>query len=313
MTGTFASAPSVNVGEMRNSGIDFTIINKGKSGQLSYEVILNGGFLKNEIVALADGIENLPNRSSNYRGITPVLNQVGQPLSAFYGFDVVGLFKDQAEVNSAPEQEGAAPGRFRFADLNGFDADGNLTGSPDGKIDLADRTVLGNPIPDFTGGLTIKLNYKNFGAEIYSYASIGNEIYNISKLFTDFYPLFPGAAISERVKDSWTFDNPTGEVPLFENTSNFSTNTQSNSFYVEDGSYFRLQNVTLSYTLPSETTSRWNIETMKFFASVNNLLTITGYDGLDPSVGGSADTNFGIDLGNFPITRSWTFGVNVGF
>ena len=313
-SGYQASAPSRNVGEMRNQGIDLQITNKGQiNSNFSYEVTLNGGFLQNEIVSLVEGIETLPNRSADYRGISPVLNQVGQPLSAFYGYQVEGLFANQAEVDGAPTQEGAAPGRFRFADLDSFDDEGNLTGVPDGMIDEADRTVLGSPIPDFTGGLTIKLNYKNFGLEMYSFASIGNETYNISKLFTDFYPLFPGAAISDRVLDSWTFDNPTGEIPIFENVSNFSTIEQSNSFYVEDGSYFRLQNVTLSYTFPMDMIESWNIGKLKVFGGVNNLLTITGYDGLDPSVGGAADTNFGVDLGNVPITRSWTLGVDVEF
>ncbi len=313
MSGVFAAAPSVNVGKMRNSGVDLTIINKGRRGDFSYEATLTGGYLKNEIVELSDGVENLPNRSSTYRGITPVLNQVGQPLSAFYGYQVEGLFANQAEVDSAPMQLGAAPGRFRFADLDSYDENGELTGVPDGVIDAADRTVLGSPVPDFTGGLNLEMRYGNFGVEVYSYASIGNEIYNMSKVFTDFYPLFPGAAISERVKDSWTFDNPSGDIPVFENVSNFSTNTQSNSFYVEDGSYFRLQNVTLHYWLPIDMTQRWKMRDVKISAGVNNLFTITGYEGLDPSVGGSADTNFGIDLGNIPITRSWTLGLSVGF
>jgi TonB-linked SusC/RagA family outer membrane protein len=313
LTGPFAAAPSVNVGKMRNTGLDFSIVNKGKAGAVTYEVVLNGGFLNNEIVELAEGIENLPNRSASYRGITPVLNQVGSPLSSFFGYQVDGLFENQADVDNSPTQDGAAPGRFKFRDINGLDADGNLTGVPDGVIDIADRTVLGSPIPDFTGGLTLKLGYKNFGLDIYTFASIGNDVYNVSKLFTDFYPLFPGAAISERVKDSWTFDNTSGEIPIFENVSNFSTNTQSNSFYVEDGSYFRVQNVTLSYTLPANIIDRWNLSKLKVFMGVNNLLTITGYSGLDPSVGGAADTNFGIDLGNVPLTRSVTLGLNVDF
>ncbi len=335
MTGSFAAAPFVNVGKMRNRGVDFSIVNKG-GNKLRYEVALNGGFLNNRIVELAEDIDNLPNRSAAYRGITPVLNQVGQPLSAFYGFEVEGLWADEAEIAAANEaaraaalaqnpditqaeldavvfQSGAAPGRFKFTDTNSFDEEEELTGVPDGIIDLADRTTIGNPIPDFTGGLTIKLDYGNFGLEMYSFASIGNEIYNISKLFTDFYPLFPGAAISERVKDSWSFDNPSGDIPIFENVSNFSTNTQSNSFYVEDGSYFRLQNLTLSYGLPKRIMDGMNMREIRFTASVNNLLTITNYEGLDPSVGGSADTNFGIDLGNVPITRSFTFGVRAGF
>ncbi|MFK7771257.1 MAG: SusC/RagA family TonB-linked outer membrane protein, partial [Saprospiraceae bacterium] len=314
MSGHFADAPSKNVGEMRNQGIDIQITNKGQiTRDFSYEVTLNGGFLKNEIVSLIEGIESLPNRSADYRGVSPVLNQVGESLSSFYGFQVEGLFATQAEVDGAPTQEGAAPGRFRFADIDSYDENGELTGVPDGVIDLADRTVLGSPVPDFTGGLTVKLNYKNFGLEMYSFASIGNETYNISKLFTDFYPLFPGAAISDRVKDSWTFDNPSGDIPIFENVANFSTIQQSNSFYVEDGSYFRLQNVTLSYTFPTDLIDKWNIGKLKVFGGVNNLLTITGYDGLDPSVGGGADTNFGVDLGNVPITRSWTLGVDVEF
>ena len=313
-SGFFANSPFVNVGKMKNSGVDITIINKGRiNSDFSYELTFNGGFLKNEIVELAEGITDLPNRSATYRGITPVLNQVGQPLSNFYGYEVVGLFADAAEVSSAPTQDGAAPGRFRYADLNSFDENGNLTGVPDGVIDLADRTSLGNPIPDFTGGININLKYKNFGVDIYSYMSIGNEIYNVSKLFTDFYPLFPGAAISERVKDSWTTSNTGATIPIFENVSNFSTNTQSNSFYVEDGSYFRLQNLTFSYSLPSAMTDDWKIRSLKFTASINNLFTITGYEGLDPSVGGAADTNFGIDLGNVPITRAWTLGVQAGF
>ena len=301
-SGIFADAPSVNVGKMENRGIDLKIITKGRVRDLGYEITLNGGFLSNEIVELSPGVESLPNNSSDYRGIVPVLNQVGQPLSAFYGYDVQGIFANQAEVDGAAAQEGAAPGRFRFRDING-----------DNVIDINDRTTLGDPVPDFTGGLTILLNYKNFDLEIYSFASIGNEIFNVSKVFTDFYPLFPGAAISARVKDSWTFEDPTGEIPIFETASNFSTNTQSNSFYVEDGSYFRLQNLTLGYNIPRNVVNGWNMSKLRVFASVNNLFTITGYSGLDPSVGGAADTNFGVDLGNYPITRSWTFGVNVGF
>lgn len=301
-SGYFAEAPSVNIGKMENKGVDITVTNKGKKGDLNYEFTINGGFLNNKIVELAPNVTSLPNNSANYRGVTPVLNQIGQPLSAFYGYQVEGLFSDNAEVESAPYQDGAAPGRFRFKDIDGNDT-----------IDINDRVTLGNPVPDFTGGLNIKLGYKNFELEVYSFASIGNEIYNISRLFTDFYPLFPGAAISDRVKDSWTFDNPNGEIPLFEATSNFSTNTQSNSFYIEDGSYFRIQNLTLSYNLPSDLVKGWNMEKLRVFASVNNLLTVTKYSGLDPSVGGAADTNFGIDLGNYPITRSWVFGVNVGF
>lgn len=303
--GIYAAAPSVNIGKMENKGLDFQIINRGNvSREVTYEVTVNGGFLKNEIVELAPGITYLSggNNEPSYRGIRPVRNQIGRPISSFFGFQTLGLFNSQQEVDTAPLQAGAAPGRFRFADING-----------DGVITPDDRTWLGSPVPKFTGGLNFRINFKGFEVQSYLFASIGNKIWNQSKWFTDFYPSFAGAAISARVKDSWTAENTDTDIPIFENVSNFSTNTQANSFYVEDGSYLRMQNITVAYSLPSDLSSRLNMQRMRLFAGVNNVFTITGYDGLDPSVGGDADTRFGIDVGNYPITRSWTFGVNLGF
>lgn len=301
-TGYFATEPFVNVGKMLNRGIDFVTALQGRSHAVTYQIVLNGSFLHNEIVALAPGIKDLPNRSADFGGIRPVLNQVGQPLSAFYGFAVQGIFQDLQEVESAPAQEGAGVGRFRFRDMN-----------EDGIINLEDRTNIGNPIADFTGGLAWKIGYRNLELEVYSYVSIGNEIYNINRNITDFYPTNPNGAMGVNVKNSWTPENPDSDIPIYENVSNFSTNTQSVSYYVEDGSYFRLQNITLSYLLPAQIQYRWNLEYARLFISVNNAFTITRYSGLDPSVGGAMDTNFGIDLSNFPITRNWVVGVNLSF
>ena len=302
-TGFRAAAPSVNVGEMRNKGVDLKIKAIGNIGsEIGYELTVNASFLDNEITKFSEGIENLPQFSASYRGITPVLNQVGQPLSTFFGFQTDGLFANQGEVDAHATQEGAAPGRFRFSDLNG-----------DGVIDLNDRTSIGNPIPDFNGGVTFKGTWRNWEVEVYGYAVLGNEIYMMSRLFTDFYPLFPGAAISERVTGSWTPDNLGAEIPIFENVSNFSTMTQSSDFFVQDGSYFRLQNLTIGYNIPTPTLDRWGLTRFRVFATANNLFTISGYEGLDPAVGGEADVNFGIDLGNIPITRQYTLGVNVSF
>ena len=302
-TGFRASAPSVNVGEMTNRGVDLKVKAVGNlSSEVSYELTVNASLLHNEITKFSEGIENLPQFSSSYRGITPVLNQVGEPLSTFFGYVTDGLFANQSEVDNHATQADAAPGRFRFKDLN-----------DDGVIDINDRTSIGNPIPDFNGGITFKATYRNWDVEVYGYAVLGNEIYMMSKLFTDFYPLFPGAAISERVLNSWTPQNTGAEIPVFENASNFSTMTQSSDFFVEDGSYFRMQNITLGYNIPTPTLDRWGLTKFRIFATANNLFTISGYDGLDPAVGGEADVNFGIDLGNIPITRQYTFGVNVAF
>ncbi len=318
VVGDYAAAPSVNIGSMLNRGFDIQVINRGKVvGDLNYELNLTGSWLKNEITAIAPNVPFFG--GGDYRGIQPIRNQPGQSLSSFFGYQVVGYFKDAAEVTAAPTQTGAAPGRFRFADLNGFvkDEQGNptseLTGRPDGVIDAADRTFIGSPVPDFTGGLNIRLTFKNFDFETYLYTSLGNEIFNVSKWFTDFYPSFTGAAISSRVKNSWTPNNLDAETPIFENVSNFSTNTQANSWYVEDGSYFRMQNLSIGYTVPQAMLEKIGFRRLRVFVATNNLFTITKYSGLDPGVGGGADTNFGIDLGNYPITRSFTFGLNVGF
>lgn len=314
--GANAAAPTVNVGKMRNQGVDIQVVTRGNlSSEATYELTVNGGFLNNEIVALNPGANYLSTVDPSFRGINPIRNQLGYSISAFYGYQVVGLFQTQAEIDAAPIQAGVIRtqdadaenhaqgiGRFRYADLNN-----------DGEITIDDRTYLGSPVPKFTGGITFKVNYKGFDFETYMFASIGNKIWNQSKWFTDFYPSFAGAAISERVKNSWSPTNTGAEIPIFENVSNFSTNAQANSFYVEDGSYFRMQNITIGYNVPAATLSRLNMEKIRIFAGLNNIFTISGYEGLDPSVGGDADTNFGIDVGNYPITRSFTFGVNLGF
>ena len=301
--GPNASPPAVNVATMLNQGVDMSIGTKGNiTTDLSYDLTLNGSWLKNEITGLAPGLSYLTTVNPSYRGIQPIRNQLGYSISAFYGYKVMGLFQTNEEVAAAPTQSGKAVGRFRYEDIDG-----------DGAITTNDRTYLGSPVPKFTGGFNFILRYKGFDLEGYLYTSIGNKIFNVSKWFTDFYPSFQGAAISERVKGSWTQQNTGAEIPIFESASNFSTNTQSSSFYVEDGSYLRLQNITLGYTLPNATLNKLSMTKLRLYVAVNNVFTISGYDGLDPAVGGAADTTFGVDVGNYPVTRQFTFGLNLGF
>lgn len=301
--GPNAAVPSVNIARMLNRGLDIAVTGKGKiTNDLSYEATLNGSFLKNEITELPPGQTYLITVNPGYRGITPIRNQLGGSISGFFGYKVQGIFQTQQEVDAAPTQSGKGIGRFRYEDING-----------DGTINENDRTALGSPVPKFTGGFNFALRYKNFDLEAYTYVSLGNKIFNVSKWFTDFYPSFQGAAISARVKDSWSPTNTGATIPIFESASNFSTNTQSNSFYVEDGSYLRMQNLSIGYNFPSATLSKIGLTRVRVYFSTNNLFTITKYSGLDPSVGGAADTSFGIDVGNYPITRSFTGGFNIGF
>ena len=168
-------------------------------------------------------------------------------------------------------------------------------------------------MPKFTGGANFRVNYRGFDLATYLYASLGSKIFNMSRWFTDFYPSFSGAAISARVRDSWTPSNTNTTQPIFEDVSNFSTNTVPNSFYVENGSYLRMQNITLGYTLPARTLESIGLTRVRISLAANNVFTITGYKGLDPGVGGAADQNFGIDVGNYPITRSYNVGLSIGF
>lgn len=301
--GSNAAAPAVNIGEMLNRGLDLLVTTRGNfTSDLTYELTVTGSTLKNEIVSLAPGLSFITSVNPSYRGIQPIRNAVGQPLSSFFGFKTLGLFRDAEDVRSHAVQDGAAPGRFKFADTNG-----------DGRITPEDRVFLGNPVPDFTGGMNFTLGYKGFDLSAYVYASIGNEIWNQSRWFTDFFQTFEGAAISRRLYDAWTPQNLDAKIPVVERVSNFSTSNVANSFYVEDGSYLRLQNLTLGYSAPASVLQKLKMERARVFASVNNLFTLTKYEGLDPAVGGDADLTFGIDVGNYPVTRGWTFGLNLSF
>lgn len=307
-----SAAPSTNIGSMLNQGLDAAIIYRDKISQdFGFEVTLNAAFLKNEITKFTNDVDFFESGGTRITG-SIVRNEVGRSLSSFWGYQVVGLFQDDAEVANAPTQSDAAPGRFRFEDNNSRDENGDLTGMPDGIIDEADRTFLGSAVPDFTGGLNLRLTYKNFDLTTFLYASLGNEIYNNSKWFTDFYGTFKGAAVSSRVLDSWTPENPNTDVPIYETAANFSTSQQSTSYYVEDGSYLRMQFLTLGYTLDD---SAFNgiFNNLRVAVSATNLFTITGYDGLDPAVGGAADTDFGVDVGNYPVTRGFNFNVSLDF
>ena len=310
-----AAAPFINIATMKNEGIDVQIINKGKiAGDLRYDLTVVGSFLNNEITALADEVKYFDvNPPSNRLSGAPVRNQVGYSISSFFGYQVLGLFQSAAEVSGAATQPGAGVGRFRFADLNSKDAKGNVVlGVPDGKIDDADRTVIGSPVPKFTGGINFEIKYKDFGIATYLYTSLGNKIYNQSKWFTDFYASFTGSNLSNRIKDSWSPSNTGSSIPIIENVSNFSTNSQSNSYYVEDGSYLRMQNLAVYYNVPSKYLLN-TFKRLRIAVSLNNIFTITKYQGLDPAVGGAADTLFGLDVGNYPVTRQVLFTVSAGF
>ncbi len=315
VVGAQAADPALNIASIRNQGIDLEIVTRGNaSPTLRYEVKVTGSFLQNEITSIAPDVPYFDSPIT-FRGINPIRNQVGYAISSFYGYQVAGLFQNQADIDNAATQDGVTKteaatadspaggiGRFKYADING-----------DGAITPDDRTYLGDPVPDFNGGINIKLNYKNFELETFFQTFLGVDIFNQSRWFTDFYPSFTGAAYGRRVQESFTFENGGNTTPIFENVSNFSTNTQSNSYYVESGNYGRLANLQLAYNLPEGILSRYGMDKVRVYLQATNLFTITSYEGLDPGVAGDADTRLGIDVGNPPVTRGYNIGLNIGF
>ncbi len=315
VSGNFAEAPAQNVGSMLNQGLDVQIVNRGNiTSDLKYTITLNNSFLRNEIIELSEGIEFFDGGS--YRGISPIRNAVGQPLSSFFGYQVEGYFSSDADVAAHATQDGAGVGRFKYADINSTDPETGevIEGVPDGAITPADRTFIGNPVPDYTGGAVIELDYKQFGLEMYWYASVGNEVFNMSKWYTDFFGTFEGSAKGVRALESWTPElGDNASAPIWESASTLSTSGAANSWYVEDGSYLRLQRIGVTYDLANDLVDKMGIGSLTVGIAANNIITFTKYSGLDPGVGGAADTNFGIDVGNYPVTPSYMFNVSVGF
>ena len=304
-----ANTPASNVAHMTNKGYDIMLGYKGRiTPDLSINVDWNLSQYKNNIKAL-DGTAKLifpTGVDKRFGEVNAWL--VGEPISSFYGYQLDGIFQNQAEVD-ALAQTGAAIGRFRWKDLNG-----------DGKITDDDKGPIGNPHPKLTTGLNIGLMYKQFDFAMFLFGSFGNKIYNYNKLFTIFGQ-FASNVDKAVLTDAWSPENPGGTIPKLDGEDTFS-NTSS-SFYVENGSYVRATNITLGYTLP--TFSKIGLQKLRVYVQAQNLFTITEYDGIDPAVSsvnvGMRDMNgagqndgwAGFDFGNYPASRAFMVGVNATF
>lgn len=299
-----ANVPSQNVGAISNRGIELQIgYRQNFATHWRFETNIAFTTINNRIDAITVGATEFFAGGTRFGNTT--INRVGDPTSAFFGYKTLGLFQNAAEVATAPTQDGAAPGRFRFADLDG-----------DGRITPFDRTIIGDPNPDFTLGLNLTLGYKGFDFTTFLFGSFGQEIFNYTKWWTDFWPSFQGAKSEDLLYNSWTPERPNATTPRAENVSNFSTNLESNSYYVEDGSFLRSRNMTLGYTLPAVAVRKIGLERLRVYLQGANLFTLTRYSGLDPELQAQnvADAAaFGIDYGNYPVVRQFLMGINIGF
>ena len=299
-----AVQPYVNVASMSNSGIDLELSYNNTWGDFGFNGSIVFTSYKNKITKITEAVDYFDWGSSRIGSF--VRNEVGHPMSAFYGYEVTGLFKSDQEVADATEQDGAEPGFFRFANN---DTTSNWW-SHEQIIDPHDRTFIGNPNPKYTYGFNLALTYKNFDLSAFIYGSKGNDILNWNKWWIDFWPSFQGQKSHDLLYNSWTPTHTGASTPKASNKSNFSTNTQVCSYYIEDGSYIRLKNLQLGYTIPERYLSKIGVKSLRLYVQGVNLFTKTKYSGLDPELGGD-DLNFGIDYGNYPTVKQFIFGLNL--
>jgi TonB-linked SusC/RagA family outer membrane protein len=302
-----ASSPAVNIGEMNNTGFDINAIYKQQWTDFRFGATLTFSQYKNEIKKIAEGYEFFDAGGSRIGAFNR--NQVGYAMGQFFGYNITGLFQSDAEVGEAPVQAGAEPGFFRYENVD-TEATDEATGRQ--LISPEDRTFIGTPHPDFTYGLNLDFGWKNFDLTAFFYGSQGNEIYNYNKWWTDFWPSFQGQKSTDLLYNSWTPDRTDATVPKASNNSNFSTNGESISYYIEDGSYFRLKTLQIGYNFPQSLLGNV-FSNARIYVQGVNLFTVTKYSGLDPELASFNDDFQGVDEGSLPANKQYLIGVNLGF
>ncbi len=225
---------------------------------------------------------------------------VGEPIGEFYGFKTLGIFQDQAQINAYKGKSGqliqpnAKPGDFKWADLDG-----------DGQITAADRTYLGNPTPPWTFGITASASWKNFDIRAFGQGVAGNMIFQGLRRLDILTANYTTAALGR-----WTGPGTSNTFPRLDDADPNHNFTYPSSFYLSNGSYFRIKTIQIGYTLPSKIARIIGLQSTRFYISGNNLVTFTKYTGYDPEIGGSS---YGIDRGIYPQARSYMFGWDISF
>ena len=290
-----AGAPIVNAGSVENSGFEFAIsYNENISEDASFNLSYNFTALKNEVITVGNESGFIPGGSFGFGQEAPARMEAGFPIGYFYGLQTDGIFQSQAEVDAHATQADATLGDLRYVDQNN-----------DGIIDGDDRVNIGDPIPDVTMGLNLGFNYKNFDFTAYAFASIGNDIvrsYDRNQNLTN---------KTNYVLDRWTGPGSTNSYPRV--TIGPNSNLLFSDFYVEDGSYLRLQNVQIGYSFGNDVLDQLGIRKLRFYLAVTNAFTLSEYKGYDPSASSGSPIGGGIDQGFYPVPRTYTAGMNFKF
>lgn len=293
---------TINAGIVKDKGIELGLTyNSDKNKAFTYTVNATLTKINNKVEELAPGLQNIAVGTNFRNELAPLAIRVGQPLYSYYVLKTDGIFQSQAEADNYKNASGqkiqpnAKAGDFKFVDMNG-----------DGTIDGKDRYFAGSAYPDFSYGLSFNASYKNFDFNIFAQGVQGNKLFNAVKR-TTYSASGPSYNKLIGILDAWSPENPGGKVPII-STSDANGNFNASDFYVENGSYLRIRNVTLGYSLPKSLANKLKTGGVRVYATANNLFTITKYSGFDPEIG--MDNN-GLDVGRYPQARSFIFGLSV--
>ncbi|PHN08626.1 SusC/RagA family TonB-linked outer membrane protein [Flavilitoribacter nigricans] len=287
--------PIANAGSIRNSGIELALSYQDRiSDRVDFSIGLNATKLKNETLGLNDGVAFIQGGAFGIGQLPPTRWEVGRPIGYFYGRVTDGIFQNQAEIEAHGAQPNAQPGDIRFVDLN-----------QDGTIDQEDRTMIGNPIPEYILGLNFQVNFFNFDFSVFADAQLNRDIV---RNYERNLPLTNRTAYSI---DRWYGEGTSNYFPRL--TIGASENTLFSDFYVEDGSYLRIKNLQLGYTFPKSWISRAGMSALRIYGSITNLYTFTNYQGYDPNISSGSPLASGIDIGYYPQARNFIGGIKVTF
>lgn len=289
-----------NIGSVENRGLELTLNSANLTGQFKWNMGGNITFNRNKVLALGPGetFRLAPGTGDGHLQITnSSILQVGQPVGVFFGLKTDGIYQTGDQIIPGSNSFGStAPGDIRYVDSNG-----------DGIVNNSDRTIIGNPQPDFFFGFTNNFSYKNLDLAVFFQGTHGNDVWNVNS--HELYRNDGATNNSREVLNRWRPDTPSDYWPSAK-TRPFVLSDR----HIEDASFLRLRNVTLGYNLPTSTLGLKWLRSLRVYAQAQNLLTITNYSGFDPEVNslGQNPVGIGIDRGSFPMARTYTFGINLG-
>lgn len=297
--GAGGSPPFVNAGDIKNTGLELLISYKTNIGEdLQLNIGYNLTTIKNEVTALPKGVDFYEYGAFSVGGGYATRMEVGKPIGYFFGYKTDGVYQTTSEITErGVTQQGAAPGDLRYKDL---DNSGTISFG-----DNKDKTMIGSPIPEFTMGLNLGVNYKGFDFSTTLYASIGNEI------LRNYERQLPLSNMLDYKINRWTGEGSTNEHPRLTTAPN--KNGELSDYFIEDGSFLRIKNIQVGYSLPKSIGTKIGARNIRVYVAANNLVTFTKYMGFDPDFSTNSPLASGIDYGFYPQARTIMAGLNLNF